>query len=415
MTKDARASVGGGARVGLDAVHAESFIEALVAVGYAACKLRDKRRIVLKFVEWTRGRRVRVEVLDDSHVERFLASHGSPSAARSAFRRRVLRAFLRHLREVHVVAQPVVRREDKPAERLVREYSEYLRDQRGLADRSLLVYVPRVRAFVGDCEARFGKPFPTEVDAEAIHAFLLDRIRNRSREEGRLWSVALRSFLRFLFLTGKARNDLAVSVPMFRMPRPEGTHAFLSRSEVESLVMAPNPSTPTGRRDRAILLLLARLGLRASEVVFLELGDIRWRAGELVVRGKGRHNDRMPLPADVGAALAHYLRSARPRSPCRRVFLRCYPPFVGLSGPCAVSAVVRAAFARAGLPRPPRVAAHVLRHSLATQMIRHGASLTEISQVLRHRSPGTAEIYAKVAFDSLREVARPWPGRDGAR
>jgi integrase/recombinase XerD len=377
--------------------------------------LPDKRRIVLKFVQWTRWRRVSAEDLDDSHVARYLATRGLQSKYRRALKRRVLRVFLRHLREEHVVAQPVVRREEKPAEQLVREYEEYLRDERGLAYRSLLVYVPRARAFAAECEAKLGKPSPAEGDTEAIRAFLLGRVRICSREDGRLWSVALRSFLRFLFLKGRARTDLSTSVPTFRTPRPEGTRPFLSRSEVEAVVSAPDPSTPTGQRDRAILLLLARLGLRAGEVVAVELGDICWRAGELVVRGKGLVHDRMPLPADVGAALALYLRSSRPSSSCRRVFLRRYAPFVGLSGPGAIGAIVRGAIARAGLPRPPRVAAHALRHSLATEMIRHGASLPEISQVLRHRSPGTAEIYAKVAFDSLREVARPWPGRGGAR
>lgn len=260
-----------------------------------------------------------------------------------------------------------------------------------------------------------GSACPGDIDAQTVRTFLLGRIRVCSKEDGRLWAVALRSFLRFLFARGYARSDLSLSIVMFRKPQGQGTHAFLSSTEVDAVLATPDLSTVTGRRDHAILLLLARLGLRAGEVVALELDDIHWRVGELLVRGKGRVHDRLPLPADVGEALALYIQSARPKAACRRVFLRRIAPHVGFSGPCAIDYVVRKALARAGLPRRPRIAAHALRHSLATQMIRHGASLPEISQVLRHRSPGTAEIYAKVAFDSLREVAMPWPGRDGAR
>jgi integrase len=158
-----------------------------------------------------------------------------------------------------------------------------------------------------------------------------------------------------------------------------------------------------------MLLLLARLGLRPGEVARLELDDIDWAAGEIVVPGKGRFHDRLPLPEDVGEALALYLRHDRGSSPSRRVFLRIHAPYVGLAGPCAVCAVARGALRRAGLTPRGRVAAHVFRHSLATRMIRRGASLGEISQVLRHRSVVTTQIYAKVDFEALRGVARPWP------
>lgn len=192
-------------------------------------------------------------------------------------------------------------------------------------------------------------------------------------------------------------------------------HTFLSPAEVERVLSTPDLATPTGRRDHAILLLLARLGLRAGEVVALELDDISWRTGEFVVRGKGRAHDRLPLLKDVGAALALYIKSDRGPSECRRVFLRCIAPRVGLSGPAAIGHVVRRVLLGAGIQRPSGVAAHLLRHSLATQMVRHGASLPEIAEVLRHRSTTTTEIYAKVAFESLREVARPWPGGEVIR
>lgn len=252
-------------------------------------------------------------------------------------------------------------------------------------------------------------------DARLVRDCLLERIRPRSSEYARLLAAALRSFLRFLYLRGDTALDLSRAVPTVRRWRQAAVPAVLSPAEVERVVSAPDRSTPRGRRDHAILLLLARLGLRAGEVVALELGDVRWRTGELVVRGKGRVLDRLPLLADAGEALALYLRQDRGASASRRVFLRMLAPRVGLGGPGAVGHIVRRALTRAGLRAGRRGAAHLFRHSLATQMIRHGASLAEIAEVLRHRSQGTTALYAKVAFETLRGVARPWPAAGGAR
>ena len=163
-----------------------------------------------------------------------------------------------------------------------------------------------------------------------------------------------------------------------------------------------------GRRDYAILLLLARLGLRAGEVVALQFEDINWRTGEILVRGKGMRLDRMPLPDDIGNALASYLRRDRPACPTRRVFVCMKAPHRGLAAHGTVATIVRCAIERANL-HPPRKGAHVLRHSLATSMLRSGATMREIGEVLRHRSPNTTEIYAKVDFDGLRSLAHPWP------
>jgi len=179
------------------------------------------------------------------------------------------------------------------------------------------------------------------------------------------------------------------------------------------VLSAPDRSTTRGRRDYAILLLLARLGLRASEVVSLELGDLRWRTGEIVVRGKGPRVDGLPLLSDVGEAVAQYLRQDRGPTTSRRVFLRLIPPRIGLARPCVIDHIVRLALSRAGVPPRRRRVAHLFRHSLATRMIRHGASIPEIAEVLRHRSQSTTTIYAKVSFEALRTVARPWPVAGG--
>jgi integrase/recombinase XerD len=178
---------------------------------------------------------------------------------------------------------------------------------------------------------------------------------------------------------------------------------------VRRLLARINRRTAVGRRDYAILLLLARLGLRSGEVVFLELDDINWKDGSFSVRGKGGRRFQLPLPADVGEAIVAYVRHGRPTSNSRRVFLRAKAPFRGFLGPSAVGSIVRHALLRAGIDAPT-TGAHQFRHGLATEMLRHGASLSEIGELLGHRSPETTKIYTKVDLDALRTLALPWPG-----
>lgn len=203
-------------------------------------------------------------------------------------------------------------------------------------------------------------------------------------------------------------------MPAVSKCRQSSVPTYLTPEQEEAIIATADRLTPTGRRDYAILLLLARLGLRAGEIIALELGDIRWRSAELVIHGKGQMVEHMPLLSDVGAALATYLHDDRGASTSRRVFLRIWAPRVGLAGPAAIGHIVRLAFARAGFRPAYRGAAHLFRHGLATTMIRHGASMMEIAEVLRHRSQDSTAIYAKVAFDDLRGVARPWPATGGA-
>jgi integrase/recombinase XerD len=375
-----------------------SFLAHLRGKGYAKRTLRKKRSVVAPFVRWVLSNRLAVSDLNESHLSAF-AKRSPMQKARIDFEMSALRLFLRYLRAEAVVSTPPASGEGGLAQR----YVDYLRKERGLTKNSILVYVPFIRDFLGYVSSE-------TLDAEIIQHFLLDRIRNRSSECARLLSVALRSFLRFLYLRGETAIDFSFSVPTVRKWRQAQVTPFLSPDEVARVLSGTDRSTPCGRRDHAILLLLARLGLRAGEVAALELGDILWRRGEIVIRGKGRVQDRLPLLADVGEALALYVSKDRGESASRQVFLRTYAPRVGLAGPAAVGHVVRHAFARVGLRRQGRGAAHLFRHGIATRMIRHGASIPEIAEVLRHRSMSTTQIYTKVDFESLRQVARPWPG-----
>ena len=244
--------------------------------------------------------------------------------------------------------------------------------------------------------------------------YLLEATRDHSAQYSRLLAASLRSFFRFLFINGETACDLSCAVPSIRKWRLFAPPAFLSPEEVERVISTADCSTHRGCRDRAVLLLLARLAMRAGEVVGLELDDVRWRAGEIVVHGKGAAVDCLPLVSDVGEALVTYIRTARATVVSRKVFLRLNAPQQPLAGPAAVCHIVRLALARAGIQRTTRCLSHLFRHSLGTRMIRSGASLQEIAEVLRHRSQATTGIYAHVSFEALREVARPWPGLGGA-
>lgn len=409
MSKRRSPRAGSAIAEGLD-VHVQGFLEMVATTGYSRSTWYRKRSTVVRFVRWARRTGLATADLDEARIGKFLAHRrGTPRK----MQRTTLHQFLKHLRAVGAVPiPPHCAAEPSSAEVLLGSYRKHLRNGRGLCDRSVEVYTPYARAFV---EARRLPECAASLDASAARAYLLDRSRNRSDSSVKLLAAVLRSFLRFLFFDGVTQHDLSKAVPPVRRWRLAGVPPFLTPEEVERVIAATDHSTASGCRARAMLLLLARLGLRAGEVAELELDDIRWDVGEIVVRGKGRRRDRLPLLDDVGEALARYLRDVRGPSSSRRVFLRRCAPHVGLSGPTAVCVVVRQALRRAGLMPDGRVGAHVFRHSLATRMIRRGASLAEIAQVLRHRSIDTTQLYAKVEFEALGGIALPWPSTEEDR
>jgi len=394
--------------------HIEPFLKHLRAAGYAERTLRKKRTVVKAFARWARRKQIAGNDLNDGHIAAFASRSPRNRKAHVKFELAAMRLFFEYLRGYAGLQRPALQNEVSAADALLQNYKDYLRKDRGLTENSLLVYVPFIRDFLAAQTTQTGGVPPKSFDALIIRNFILEHTLNRSSEYARLLCTALRSFFRFLLLCGQTSQDLSNAVPMFRKYRQAVPPAFLSPSEVE-LVLAATGSTLSGRRDHAILLLLARLGLRGGEVVALELDDIRWRAGEIVVRGKGRMVDHLPLLSDVGEALALYIREDRGVSASRRIFLRTWAPRIGLTGPAAVGHIVRRALAQIGVRRPGRGAAHLFRHGLATKMIRHGASMSEIAEVLRHRSQNTTAIYAQVSFEALRAVALPWPTTGGAR
>ncbi len=392
---------------------ANSFLTDLRAHGYAERTLRKKKSVVASFLRWTMEKQFTVDELNESHLSAFMDRLPQRQKTRIQFEMSALKPFIKHIGAEREAPNPPILIKTSNADNINQLYIDYLRKERGLAENSILVYSPLINDFITELVKQNGSASIKSLDAKIIQNFLLDRIRNRSSEYARLLATALRSFLRFLYLYQKTTIDLSPSVPTIRRRDKEQVHGFFSPEEVEQILSTIDLSIPRGRRDQAILLLLARLGLRAGEVVSLELDDILWRSGEIIVRGKGHVQDRLPLLSDIGESLALYLHQDRGTTLSRKVFLRMLAPRIGLAGPGAVGHIVRYAVDRAGLRFPSRGAAHFFRHSLATRMIRHGASITEISEILRHRSQSSTLIYAKVDFETLRGVARPWPGKGG--
>lgn len=343
---------------GLD-VHLAEFLAKLARAGYADETQQAKRRLIVPFIHWVRDKGLAVADLEETRVSTFMASlsrrhckHGDPEPS-------ALLQFLEQLR-VAGVAPPCRSSEPSPTEHFIRGYFDHLHSARGLCARSIEVYSPFVRDFV---TAQRLPECVTSLNASTIRGYLLDGTRNRSASFVRLLTAALRSFLRFLFLDGRTEVDLSAAVPPVRRWRFAAVPPLLTPEEVEKVIAATDRSTARGRRTLAMLLLLARPGLRAGEVVALEFDDIHWKAGEIVIRGKGRVHDRLPLLDDVGEAQALYLREGRGSNASRHVFLRRRAPRVGLSGPSAVCEVARQALRRAGLRPAGRAAAHIFRHS----------------------------------------------------
>ena len=266
--------------------HVEAFLANLHAAGYADRTLEKKRNVVQSFIRWTRDMEVAVEDLNESHVAAYFRRSQPRRKAQATRESAALRLFLRYLHLDGSALPPVATAEVPATEALLHCYADYLRSEQGLAENSICVYVPYIRDFLNERSAKCGCIALEECDAPAVHAFVIEHIRGRSSEYARLLGVALRSFFRFLYVLGRTPIDLSFAVPSVRRWRQATLPSFLSPEQVEQILSRTDRTTRCGRRDYAILLLLARLGLRASEVVGMELEDICWRSQELIVRGK---------------------------------------------------------------------------------------------------------------------------------
>lgn len=376
----------------------EGFCAELTQLGYAAVVVAFYCAGVVRFDRWAGERRLSLGRVNAKTLRSFYANDTRPSVTRP------LRRFFAYLRRqgerVAVYAPPT----PPPQPEILSAFADWMRRHRGLSRRTIESYQYSLREFV----ERLGDD-PRRYDARGLRSYVLEyQKRHGSRSMASQVIAPVRVFLRFLAAEGRCRPGLDAAVPTVTHWRLAALPGALQGEEVERLIGTCDNSTGVGRRDRAVLLLLARLGLRAADVRHLRLGDIDWRGGTLRLHGKGRSEARLPLPQEVGDALLAYLENGRPSVPDDNVFITARAPFRPWNGSTAVCSIVAKRLRLAGIRSSSR-GAHLLRHSAATGMLRQGASLDEIGAVLRHRSRASTALYAKTDVAQLQSIAQPWP------
>lgn len=370
--------------------HVEGFAAELRARGYTELSLANQLRLMSDLSRWLHGRRLAVERIDAAIRRRFLASRRRTYTHFTS--ERALAPLLSYLQGIGAV------KKDRPALQrhgVLGEYERYVVDERGVTPAVRDRYLAIAEEFLRG--RRLSSLSMREVSR---------RIETQAVRPGFAgWLSALRSLLRFLFITSKTTTNLVYAVPSAPQWSQRSLPKDLESDELTAILSTCDRRTTSGIRANAVLLLLSRLGLRACEVAALRIEDLDWRSGEITIRGKGKSIARLPLPADVGEALVGWLRRGVRSKTTRSVFVSVRAPYGSLTAH-AIIAIATTAMRAAGVDRG---GAHRLRHTAATQMLRRGASMTEIAQVLRHRHLNTTAIYAKVDRDALRTIARSWP------
>lgn len=390
------------------ASHIVSFAESVSEQGYAVDSVHRQVLLAACFSRWLKQTGVDVCSIGSGHPVRYLrcrARHVRPCRGDLAALRHLI-DFLR--REGVIPAEKVSAPRRTPAERCAQAYEQYLCEVCALARATIVNYLPFIRDFLKECFGD-GRVTLSRLDAGDVVRFVQHQAPRLHLKRAKLMTTALRSFLRYGRYRGDITLDLVAAVPVVANWSMTSIPRAIAADQVRQLLVSIDRRTAIGRRDYAVLLLLARLGLRSSEAAFLELDDLDWNAGRLSVRGKSGRRSELPLPAEVGKAIAAYLRRGRPESTSRCVFLRAKAPIRGFRGASGVGSIVRHSLQRAGINAPTR-GAHQFRHGLATEMLRQGASLGEIGELLGHRHPQTTKIYTKVDLKALRTLALPWPG-----
>jgi integrase/recombinase XerD len=382
------------------AAHADGFRREMTALGYSETQVREHVKLAAHLSSWLEGCGLAARDLTMEGIAEFLDARGR-QAGRGLSTGRGLAPLLRYLRALDVVPEPGDQVPATPAEALLAEYRDYLRSQQGLAPTTAARYLYWAKVLAGWLDGAA----MTALSAGQVADFVAAEVRRRNRAHARSMVTALRSLLRFLHAAGHVPHPLAAAVPSVPGWRARDLPRAAAPGQIAAVLAACDRRSAAGRRDYAIILAQVRLGLRAAEVAAIELADISWLAGELTVHGKGGRTDILPLPADVGEAVAGYLRHGRPRTPERRLFTSVIAPFGGL-GSRAITEVVARACDRAQIAR---FGSHRLRHALACQLLAEGASLAEIGQLLRHASERTTFEYAKVDQARLAGLAMPCP------
>ena len=379
------------------------FSKKLADIGYTPNGASSQLRLMAHISRWLDTNNLTSAELTEPCVDEFLIYRRAEGYTQ-LLSRRATSPLLTYLRAIGVVPEASTENTSTPLGTVLTHYRDHLTTQRGLAEATICSYLHVARLFLIDRVSDDDFDF-SDLNAGCVQEFILSECAQRSVGSSQYIACGMRALLRYLHASAQIRKSLTDAVPTVAGWRLTGLPKALTRIQVNALLSSCDVKTEIGCRDFAVLTLLVRLGLRAGEVAGLNLCDINWTNGELVVHGKGNRVEPLPLPADVGKAIVGWLRRRRRCPDCRRVFLRIRAPHGALSS-CAVSCIVGAACQRAGIPK---VGAHRLRHTAATEMLSAGAGLVEIGQVLRHTSELTTAIYAKVDKRRLRLIAKQWP------
>jgi integrase len=389
----------------------DCFADWLQSDGYRRRPAQLLLRSAAHLGEWASIEQVRVDQFDEAVLDSF-SGHLTTCACTHPFRGRDRRAmrganrFVEYLQSRGIV--PVVKLEAQGSPALVETFSDWMRRHRGTTESTIALYAPIVKEFLGACGAD-----TAQYDATLIRKFILVRASHSGQSRAQSVANAIRMFLRFLATYAYCPAEIIGAVPKLAHWKLSSLPRYISAQDTERVVAVCDPDSHVGSRDRAIMLLLARLALRAGDVRDLRLQDIDWTHSRLRVVGKGRWETRLPLPQDVGDAVLHYLDHFRPNVDDDHVFLRICAPFGPIRSSSAISCLVRRALRKAGI-QAPSTGAHLLRHSSATTMLRQGLSLDVIGAVLRHRSVESTAHYAKVDLPLLHSVVQPWPDKEGS-
>jgi len=391
--------------------HVDGFAGWLHAAGYRRRPAQLALRAAAHLGYWAAARGIPTERFDEQLLDAF-ACHLASCTCSHAFRGHDdyhtggARRFAAYLHTIGILAKHAT--EAEALAPLVKGFSDWMRQHRGIAQSTLTNYMPLVAEFV----AALGDD-ATTYDAGAVRAFIFARASTHGCGHAKSVANAVRMFLRFLAAYGHCSAELIAAVPRIAHWKLASLPRYISAAAIDQLIAACDPTTAGGARDRAIILLLAQLGLRAGDVRDLRLADIDWPHGRLRVVGKGRCETWLPLPQAAGDALLHYLTHFRQGIDDDHVFLRVHAPLGPLPSSGPISKLVRRTIQRAGI-QTPSLGAHMLRHSAATEMLRQGCSLDIIGAVLRHRCIESTAHYAKVDVATLRSVAQPWPANGGS-
>jgi integrase/recombinase XerD len=385
----------------------DPFVSHLAEQGFCRRHLGRQLRVAANFSRWLYTRKIQAIDLTQAHTEHFLKGPKHQQSLKHG-KAATLRRLVEFLQQLGVSPEPVCIVNLTPIQQILQSFNHYLVDERNLSPKTFIQYAPFIERFLSE---RFDKE-PVQLSALAgmdVIGFIQRQTKCLSIVRAKVATNALRCFLRYAVYHGDINVDLIDAVPTVASWSMTGIPRAISPDHIESVLAHCSRDTTSGRRDYAILMLLVHLGLRSGEIVSLKLESIDWQAGSIAVGGKAGQSGCLPLPTVVGEAIADYLKNGRPHCHDRALFLRALAPIQGLGAQQSIGTIVNAAITRAGVDSPSR-GAHQFRHAVATNLLRQGASLTEIGSLLRHQHPKTTNIYAKVDIEALRSLSMPWPG-----